>query len=268
MAPIKFEEQIKDKLEQRTVVPSADAWSKLSQRLDADDKRNKKSAFWWIGIAASIAILITISIGYFNNGNESEKIDDTIVKDNIEDVIAPKTDRISIENKAINLETQQLVSEQKNSEKQHIEVNTSIATSQNQNKPIKKTAINPNNNFVAKTDKRALPKQEEIGSSNNLPDKAIAQTPEINFKSIKAELQNVKSKNTVTDHEIDSLLKAANKTLFINKTLKKKSTVVNADALLQDVEDAMGQSFRSRVYEALKGGYKEVKKAVAQRNAN
>ena len=46
MAPIKFEENIKDKLEKRTVMPSEASWSKLSQRLDGEEKRNKRSSFW------------------------------------------------------------------------------------------------------------------------------------------------------------------------------------------------------------------------------
>ena len=39
MAPIKFEEKIKDKLEQRHLKPSADAWDRLSEKLDAVKNR-------------------------------------------------------------------------------------------------------------------------------------------------------------------------------------------------------------------------------------
>ena len=41
MAPIKFEENIKDKLEKRTLTPSSESWSKLSERLDAEDNSSK-----------------------------------------------------------------------------------------------------------------------------------------------------------------------------------------------------------------------------------
>ena len=34
MAPIKFEENLRDKLEERSLQPSANSWSKLSDRLD------------------------------------------------------------------------------------------------------------------------------------------------------------------------------------------------------------------------------------------
>ena len=43
MAPIKFEEQLKEKLEQRTIQPSQDAWNKLNDRLDnVEEKQNNK----------------------------------------------------------------------------------------------------------------------------------------------------------------------------------------------------------------------------------
>ena len=91
MAPIKFEEQIKDKLEQRTVTPSIEAWSKLSEQLDADDKRSKKTSFWWFGIAASIAALVFVSISYFGQQDETS-VDDILVKDEIKNVIQPKVE--------------------------------------------------------------------------------------------------------------------------------------------------------------------------------
>ena len=45
MAPIKFEENIKDKLDKRTIQPSTEAWVKLSSRLDAQEQNTSKSRF-------------------------------------------------------------------------------------------------------------------------------------------------------------------------------------------------------------------------------
>ena len=80
-------------------------------------------------------------------------------------------------------------------------------------------------------------------------------------------LKEIKSKNiSVTDKEIDSLLKTASKALFKEKLQKETSKTVDANALLMSVEDDMGQSFRSKVFEALTESYKTVKTAVAERN--
>ena len=61
MAPIKFEDDFKEKLDKRTIAPSNDAWNKLSERLNAEDNTSNNKGFWWIGIAASvIGILFAI----------------------------------------------------------------------------------------------------------------------------------------------------------------------------------------------------------------
>ena len=58
MAPIKFEEQLKEKLEKRTIQPSPEAWKKLSVRLDDQGNNKNHRGYWWLGIAASITGII------------------------------------------------------------------------------------------------------------------------------------------------------------------------------------------------------------------
>ncbi|MBT8296363.1 MAG: hypothetical protein KJO51_08095, partial [Gramella sp.] len=60
MAPIKFEEHIKDKLEQREIQPSAGSWDTLSSRLNASEKRSGNK--WWLPAAAAVAVIIIASI--------------------------------------------------------------------------------------------------------------------------------------------------------------------------------------------------------------
>jgi len=54
MAPIKFEDKLKDKLESRSLQPSEDAWNTLANKLDKEEEKNNNTRFWWLGIAASI----------------------------------------------------------------------------------------------------------------------------------------------------------------------------------------------------------------------
>ncbi|SHH01446.1 hypothetical protein [Winogradskyella jejuensis] len=274
MAPIKFEEQIKDKLEQRTLTPSAEAWSKLSQQLDAEEKRNKKLSFWWFGIAASIAALVFVSVSYFNNGTEST-VDEIIVKEEIKDVISPKAEDAILKNENANQENQLVVSE-KNEEveddtetpkKEKLQPRITVEEQRKQNQLVQKPADKKENRAVAKVEKQKLPELDKLELKKSSVDDLL-HTPEVEFNSVIAVLQDSKSenKNTVTDQQIDSLLKVANRELFMDKTIKKKTNVVNAEALLQDVEEAMGESFRTRIYKTLKGGYEEVKTRVAKRN--
>ncbi|ARV09330.1 hypothetical protein BTO05_06645 [Winogradskyella sp. PC-19] len=262
MAPIKFEEQIKDKLERRKVTPSADAWSKLSQQLDADEKRNKKSSFWWFGIAASIAALVFVSISYFG-GQDKTTEENIIVKDKVEDAILPKAEDKTLNKNQI-LQQEELAATKKTEETkildEKIEVQKSII--------LQKSVGVKSEKVIAKNSKeQQLPKTSSIQLKNK-PEDLLTPKLEVEFNSVVDVLQNVKSSNksAVTDQQIDSLLKLANRELLMEKTIKKGITVVDADKLLQDVEEDMGQSFRTRIYETLKSGYKEVKEAVVQRN--
>ncbi|MBT8244244.1 MAG: hypothetical protein HKP48_09295 [Winogradskyella sp.] len=271
MAPIKFEEQIMEKLEQRTVNPSADAWSKLSERLDADDKRSKKPSFWWFGIAASIAALVFVSIAYFDQEDEETSIDTIIVQDEIKDVISQNP-----EDEAINandaLEKEEKLASKKEETFKGFETQTEasktlIKQKANQFKKDENVSSKPITNDVASSEQPKLPKTNKIELEKTLQDLVTPKLEE-EFNSVATVIENAKTKrkNTVTDQQIDSLLKIANRELLLDKTLKKSTYVVDADALLQDVEEDIGQSFKTRIYKVLKDNYNKVKTAVAQRN--
>ncbi|NNF83490.1 MAG: hypothetical protein HKM99_12160, partial [Flavobacteriaceae bacterium] len=53
MAPLKMEEQMRQKLEARKINPSPEAWTKLNNRLDETAPNRSKGPFWWMGLAAA-----------------------------------------------------------------------------------------------------------------------------------------------------------------------------------------------------------------------
>ena len=67
MAPIKFEENLRDKLEGRSLQPSANSWSKLSDRLDKEEKSGRKPWIGWLSIAAGLIIFLAIAIQVFGS---------------------------------------------------------------------------------------------------------------------------------------------------------------------------------------------------------
>jgi len=252
MAPIKFEEQIKDKLEKRTVAPSPEAWSKLSQQLDAEDKRNKKSTFWWFGVAASIAALIFVTLTYFGNSTDTET-KDIIVKEDIKELVEPtKTEElVTNDNKSVEESIAQTAPE-KEEPKPRVQALKKVKKQNNAVARVKPEVVIP----VDRTD---LEKQAKEDLTN---------IEAVEFNAVAKVIKEAKTQKElkVTDQQIDSLLKEANRELLIDRALKSKSNIVDADALLQDVEEEMGQSFRTRIYETLKDSYKSVKSAVARRN--
>ncbi|MCC9041933.1 hypothetical protein LNQ81_04350 [Myroides sp. M-43] len=53
----KIDKQWKDSLADREIVPSSQAWDKLSSQLDQQAKaKSKSNVMWWIGLAASLLI--------------------------------------------------------------------------------------------------------------------------------------------------------------------------------------------------------------------
>jgi len=257
MAPIKFEEELKDKLEKRSLQPSPESWAKLSERLDADEKKSKNPWFWWMGIAAAVIITLTIVMQTLGTKNTEEILPGVVeqeIKEDSNKVEAPLV---------IDTKETELVSQ--NNEDETV---SETENKKNKTEIIKHKSANKNklNTQLAINQKADKINTKDISNSENAQ-KAIIEKATIDKAVVAQALKDLNTeKTTVTDREVDSLLKVANKELFKDKLQKEASRTVDAKSLLEDVEDEMGQSFRTKVYEVLKDGYKTVKTAVAQRN--
>ncbi len=259
MAPIKFEEQIKDKLEKRTLSPSAEGWSKLAERLDADEKDSKKPIFWWLSIAAGLLIMITMSVQFFGTNESEEMMPQVADEEVIDERLEPKSPELKDQ------ESIELVEENSSVEKKDTETIIKEPQILDYKKLVNKKA-------EAKTELAAtseIYKSMELNPAKEDDKNQLKTDVEVSFmkNAVADALKELKTENTsVTDREIDSLLKLASKELFKEKSQKETSKTVDARALLMSVQDEMGQSFRSRVFDALKDSYKTVKTAVVDRN--
>lgn len=263
MAPIKFEDNLKDKLEKRTLQPSADAWSKLSTRLDAEEKKKNTKLFWWFGIAASIVGIILVTTMFFNKSefkNDTPEIVDTktqkeVLKEEILNSVSKEKEEQVVVSKKV---------ESTEDEKQ------SIATTKSINAVTSKSikVVTPNKEIVIKQAVAVndQEKQEKIQKSIETPVNTL-DFEKAKIDAVVAEIKKLKTENvTVTDTEIDLLLKQAEREILKNRIYNETTRTVDANALLQDVEADLEQSFRTKVFEALKNSYDTVKTAVAERN--
>ncbi|NNG10344.1 MAG: hypothetical protein HKM92_09225, partial [Arenibacter sp.] len=57
MAPMKFEEHIKETLDKREITPTDRAWDSLAQQLGPNKKKGK-GAFLWGAVAACLGLLV------------------------------------------------------------------------------------------------------------------------------------------------------------------------------------------------------------------
>lgn len=252
MAPTKFENNIKEKLDKRALPPSADAWAKLSERLDQNKKRNTKP-FWWFGIAASIVGLLLVAFQVFKSDVDIDDVPKVVVTPEV--VKQDEIDKIAIDN----VEIIEEVSE---------EIKLKKAEKPNQ---IKKGTVKIQPNLIKETiaiaKENKMPKAEE---DRLKPEKNISENltfEEQKIQDVVAQIKDLKANNSVvTDKTIDALLAEAQKDIALDKLYNDTTGVVDANVLLQDVEVELERSFRDKVFKALKENFISVKTAVAQRN--
>ncbi len=81
MEPIKFEDNVREKLQEREIVPSNDAWNKLNSKL-GPSKKNRINKSIWFTIAASFIGIIIITSLLVNNKDNSNQISTELVNEN------------------------------------------------------------------------------------------------------------------------------------------------------------------------------------------
>ncbi|TPV31978.1 hypothetical protein FJ651_14285 [Paucihalobacter ruber] len=238
MAPNKIDHQFKSQLESRNSQPSNHAWEKLSAQLDSHQKNKKRVFLQWLSVAA--LLIIALSVGGAFIFKSSQALETPIIVDLPTDNIKPSKEinkSSIIENTESGLA--EILSEQDK---------TNVITSE-EKQPIP-TKI--------KTTQIAENKETSIELSQSFEDKKVTEVV-----AAIAEIQN--QNNKVTEQEIELLLKEAQRDILLNNIYNEQTKKVDATALLAQVEGELNQSFRDKVFEALKSGFITVKTAVADR---
>jgi hypothetical protein len=252
MAPINFEDDFRAKLDKRSIAPSKNAWNKLSERLDNQEESSNKKPYWWLGVAASVIGVLLIVSQIFND----DKIDEPVIVDTPEEIIKTETTTIAIDNNEALEENEKPILQVENKEIQKEVIKQ------------KRLIVNKKKNgAVALTlEKELIPDEVKFKTETDLLSKELT-FEEKKVQDIVAQVQRLKEENNeVTDADIEALLVAAQKEIQLNRLYNETTGVVDANALLQDVEAELDQSFRTKVFDALKSSFNSVKTAVAQRN--
>ncbi|MDF4204693.1 hypothetical protein PXD56_17110 [Maribacter sp. SA7] len=245
----KFEKHIKTKFQEREIKPSENAWSKIASELKDDDAK-KKPVYLWMGIAASVVVLIGVAFFYFNgsavvNSSPAEIVD--IEKEEVlEEVIDKEPVLFKEEEQVVLVETT---------------MKTESVTVKKEQYKAQEIQENKTLNDVVGV---AVVEQVSIGNSNT----NLAVSEEIiNSKvaDIVAQIDVLEQQSTVTDAEVDSLLKRAQDEILRDRIFNKDKSV-DAMALLTEVEDELDQTFRDQIFNSLKASFIKVRTAVADRN--
>ena len=266
MEPLNFEDNIRQKLQEREITPSKNAWSKLSDKLDAQPK-NKKPMFFWYAIAATLVTMLVVASLVFNENSVNPNKNPIVV------VNPTKKEN----NKKNNKENNNKIDVKKEIQLKEEKVPSNIKLSQtSKNTTKKKHGLNKKETHFNTAKKQEtthlatviIPNEEQKDSKKQLV--AITTTKKDNVinkkvNQVVTQIEALKAKNkNVTMAEIDSLLKNAQREIQLQKIIKSKK--IDANQLLADVEFDMYNSFKDKVFLALGEGFEYVKGAVSNKN--
>ena len=248
--PNKLETQIKEQLSAREIQPSEMAWDRLDAMLSvAEEKKTTRSpflSFQFIGIAASVLVLVSLGLFFFNPKEIVVKPEKNVVvkeeNNNKVNVNTKINSKIKVNENNLNINEQ----------------NQQVAVIKNQQSKISNQKSSPsfNQNNQKATINPLINQEKEIQFQNN---EVIAQK-DINFKqALPKEIVISKS----SPENVDDLLASVDKTPKSNAKPKVK---VNANSLLSQVDGELDQSFRDKVLTKINKNYQEVKVALATRN--
>ncbi len=280
MVPIKFEENIREKLQERELQPSKEAWIKLSDTLEKEPQKKKNRRLLMAVAAGFVGVLLVVS--FLLDSKNNTNIDQIVVEDNITPQVEEKiTNDSNIEESIVENTTGSMAevetkreenfSENENSRKNNRteivvntqnDMNTLIEKDGTYHEeiqtPVEDEVIHDSVAFNTKDEKTV--EEEPVKTKNDLfIDNKVKEV-------ITAIEQIKKDKNMITADDIDALLNKAQRDISDNRILNSNDRKVDATALLIDVENELERSFRDRVFEALGNGFNKIRTAVVERN--
>lgn len=243
MEPNNIENQIKQKLESRTIQPSAQAWDRLDAMLTVAEKPKRNHN--WMYIAASFIGFVFIATVYLS---QTEPLID-VPKNNV--VIGVPKAKTQIQDATVLLEN---TSKEVQVTKENTKPNQTNNVIVYQSKTMEAKMAKSQNTQVSIINQKAIANNQ----NHEIQKEAIAkkQQTQINTEPIKPSYVNV-----------DELLAAAEAPSKNVKVINNKSVVsVNANNLLDQVDGELELTFRQSVIKTVSKKYQTVKVALSNRN--
>ncbi len=262
MAPVKFEDTMKERLEQRRIAPSDAAWDRIAGKLETHEVVKKSNRTLWLAIAASFVGGVIATLLIINNPSATATTTEIVTTS---DTTAIEKEAVVDQTKAIELiaEDDEVFSNAQGEIKTEVspyrQTTNKISTA-----PRIAETVATEDVVVNKT--KLLNVKEEVTVG-----KDIAQLETTMLKdAIDEQLDQMTTRvdiQAVTDAEIDSLLQAAQREIMSQQAFAIPASTVDAEALLLDVEAEVDPaSFKDKIFEALSDGFKKARDAVADRN--
>ncbi len=233
MEPNKLETDFRNKLNQREIQPSENAWDRLDAMLTVAEENKPKGSFGWLYIAASIIGFIFVGAIFFSQ---------------TEEVIDVKRNSVVIENNSSNTPVENTISGKVKEVQPEIIQNEAIAST------IESKKIKSNPKKETTSDKVSI-----IKNQNN--QNQIAENTKDPETSQKNEIQNIEKPINNLPQQIVANVEQVAQNSNTNSKIK-----VDANSLLSQVDGELELSFREKVIKKIDKNYKSVKLALANRN--
>lgn len=223
----KLEREFRNKLNQREITPTENAWDRLDAMLTVAEEKKPKRSYNWIYMAASIIGLAFLGTFFLNQSNQNTTIENNkVVIENNKKVEPIQKDILLIPS----------ISKSKsavaNTEVKKIKRNT-----QNTN------TINTNQVAHNATVDNLIPMVEKIETNKEIVQEAATNSSDLTVDKMLAEVQTISKEG--------------------NSKTKLK---VNPNTLLSQVDGELALSFREKVINKVNKNYQTVKVALANRN--
>ena len=224
----KFDNQIREKLNARTIEPNAKSWDRLDAMLSVQEEKKPRKGFLWLYIAASFFVFFGLGIFLFNS--------DKNIEINTQNPVLVAVDK-TIDSVEKNKAEEILIESQ-----QPVVVQNEINLSKSVNSIKEKTTISNKSNSVQESDNNANPTYHLQPTTSNA-------FKYISPENLLSEVQN--EKKTVSSE---------------NKINKKASVKIDANALLSTVEKELDDSYRETNLDKLNKNFNAIKTAIVNRN--
>ena len=259
MEPIKFEDNIREKLQEREVKPSKDAWNKLAKQLDSKSQKGINKSIWFAVAASFIGVIVVVSFLFEDEVIPSQNIPELVeeTKVIIDEIPIENGSRVVIANEEPSNKVIQKIEPKKIKKKNKNSKRESITTNNIKKDTLKRTVLIKEDIAIAVVDKTEL----SIPVENSFEDNFI----NMKVDEVVAQVQFLKENdNSVSVDEINALLIKAQRDINSLKIVKNKK--IDATALLNVVESELETSFRGKVFDALGDSFEKVRTAVVERN--
>jgi predicted CopG family antitoxin len=227
MAQNKLESEFRNKLNQREITPTENAWDRLDAMLTVAEEKKPKRNYGWIYMAASIIGLAFLGTFFLNQSNQNPTIqsNEVVIKNNKK--VEPIQKDILKVPSISKAESTVVISEVKKVKENARETNAIIKNQDSQN---------PSSDNL-------IPILEKKENNPEIVQIAAANTSDLNVDKMLADVQTISKEGN-----------------------SKTKIKVNPNMLLTQVDGELTLSFREKVINKVNKNYQTVKVALANRN--